>query len=419
MEYDVYYPRTFLPKQNKVINALNRHKFILYSGAFGAGKTLLLANVVIMECLKYPRSLWFVGSQTVPQLRDTVLRTFMEEVDLFQDEFRKAGSDLIIGEYKPSVMSYKFFNSSEVLFRSCDDPSKFKSLNLDGFALDEPVDIDEQVFLMLQGRLRARHSPNKVAILVGNPAGKVNWVYQTFFEDKKKGYYTVQTTTYDNTYLPPDYITSCEDSFDPDYANRYLRGEWGSFEGLIYKDFDTEAHVGSFRDKKYEYYIGGYDDGFRNPACLLTLGVDSDMNLHVVNELYEKGRTHDQIVSEIVEINRVYPMRKIYADPSAQHFIETARQHGLRVYDANNDVDNGIARLKMLFKSNKLFVDFGCRNLIKELQSYRYEKDRFSKNPTERPVKKGDHAVDSLRYSVTNFNPFRENIFCGAIKYKG
>jgi PBSX family phage terminase large subunit len=403
------YPRKFLPKQKEVLDAVKTYKFLLYSGAFGAGKTLLISNVVIKECVNNPGSLWFVGSQTVPQMRDTVFRTFMEEAELYQMALDEAGIKLkLIKQFHKTAMIVRFFNGSEVLFRSCDEPSKFKSLNLDGFALDEPVDIDEDVFLMLQGRLRGTHTRHRVGILAGNPGGYSSWVYRKFFEDKNPEYKTVETTTYDNSFLPPDYITDCENSFDDDYANR----------GLVYKDFDRSIHVGNYRDKNFKYYLGGYDDGYRNPACLLTLGVDDDKKLYVVNEYFEKEKTTDIIVSEISEINKAFPMRKIFADPSAQNFIETAKDKRLHVLDANNDIDNGISKLKSFFKNDIVHIDFGCKNLIKELGSYRYEKDKFSKNPTERPIKKHDHACDALRYSVTNYNPFRKSIFCGSGKFR-
>ena len=409
------YPRTFLPKQKEVLDALKRFDYVFYSGAYGAGKTLLLSNVVITECINNPKSLWLVASQTVPQLRDTVVRTFLEEVDLYDKEIQKITPDFkLTKQWKPSILSFKFFNDSEVLFRSCDSPSKFKSLNLDGFAIDEPVDIGEDIFLMLQGRMRGTHTKHRVGVLAGNPSGKTNWCYRKFFEDKNPNFFVVQTSTYDNSFLPEEYIRNCEASFDLDYAERYLRGAWGSFEGLIYKDFNYDIHVGDVRDKRYESYIGGYDDGFKCAACLLTLGIDENRNLNVVNEFYEKGMTSNEIVKNIKEINKVYPMRKIFADPTAQNIIELMKQNRISVHEADNDVLSGIAKLKMFFKSNVVKIDYNCKNLIKELQSYRYERDPLNKNPSERPLKFADHAVDSLRYGVTDFNPFKKPTFCGA-----
>lgn len=429
MNIEIPCPRSFLPKQKEVLDATKHKKYILYSGAFGAGKTILLAHVVIRECIANPRSLWFVGSQTVPMLRDTVVRTFLEEIDLYQVEINKTRASLpkedqyildfrIEKQWRPSIMEFRFFNDSTVLFRSCDEPSKFKSLNLDGFAIDEPVDIDEDVFLMLQGRLRGNHTKNRLGVMAGNPAGKTNWVYQTFFERKMNEYYVVHTTTYDNSFLPLDYITSCEMNYDADYARRYLRGEWGSFEGQVYKDFSIDKHVGDYADKEYNYYIGGYDDGYRNPACFLTIGIDGDRNMYVVDEYYEKGRTSSEIAEDVHELDKKFNYHKIYADPSALNWIEVAKQKKIRVEDGNNEIDTGIAKLKMFFKNDIIHIDRGCKNLVKELESYRYEKDRFSQNLTEKPIKKDDHACDALRYACTEFNPFKRPTICAGGRWK-
>jgi len=342
-------------------------------------------------------------------LRDTVVRTFLEEVDLYQHELKKAGIKLELQKkWLPSIMTFKFFNDSEVLFRSCDDPMKFKSLNLDCFALDEPVDIDERVFLMLQGRLRATHLKHRFGVMAGNPAGKANWVYRNFFEGMDPNYYYVHTTTYDNKFLPKDYIKSMRESYDDDYARRYLEGEWGSFEGQVYKDFSMERHVGNYRENKYKYYIAGYDDGFRNPACFLTMGVDSDKNVFIIDEYYETEKTTDQIVAYAEAMNHIYKFQKIYADPSAVHWIETAKHKKLRVEKADNDLDSGIAKCKAFFANDIIHIDKRCQNLVKEVESYQYNFDRLSSNLTEKPIKKNDHAVDAMRYAFTNFNPWHK-----------
>ena len=95
-QIQIPYPREFLPKQKEVLDALNKHKkrYLLYSGAFGAGKTLFTSHVIIQECIKYPKSLWCYIGQTIPNLRDTVVRTFREEIDLYQDCINKARKQL-------------------------------------------------------------------------------------------------------------------------------------------------------------------------------------------------------------------------------------------------------------------------------------------------------------------------------------
>jgi len=376
-----------------------------------AGKTFLECDAVIQTCITYPKAFGFFGAQTVPMIRDTVVKTFLEHIDDYQTSIDKADVDLqICKRWRPSVMAFEFFNKSEVIFRSCDEPTKYKSLNLDFFAIDEPVDVPEEVFLMLQGRLRAKHVPNRFGIMAGNPSGKTNWVYQKFFKQNLDGYYAVHTTTYENEYLPSDYIPSMEQSYDEDYKRRYLYGEWGSFEGQIFKDFNVDRDVVdlSVNDSDlYQFYLGGYDDGFRNPACLLVVGVTRDNEIHILHEYYEKEKTTDTIINDINGIMHKYKMRRIYADPSAIAFIEMARNAGLPVSEADNDVDAGLSKIKAMFFNNMVKMDKSCENSLREFESYRYERDKFNKNLTEKPVKKDDHAPDAFRYALTDYNPFR------------
>ena len=53
-----------------------------------------------------------------------------------------------------------------------------------------------------------------------------------------------------------------------------------------------------------------------------------------------------------------------------------------------------------------MFIDKNCVNLIRELESYRYEKDVYGRNYSERPLKKDDHAVDALRYALMGAGDF-------------
>jgi len=400
-------PRVFLPKQKEVLDAINKYRYVLYSGAYGAGKTLLMCHAAIQTCINNPKALGFYGCQTVPMLRDTVIRTFHEELELYQDYLKKEKIYIKLEKkWLPSQNRYTFFNGAEILFRSCDEPSKFKSLNLDFFILDEPVDIDESIFLMLQGRLRGMNVKHRFGAMAGNPAGKMNWVYQRFFDYPTEEYFQVHTRTKDNTYLPNDYVSSMYDAYDPEYARRYLEGEWGSFVGLVYKDFNYDRHVGNYQDGKYEYYLSGVDVGYRNPTCILTIGI-KDREVYVINEYYVSEKTTDVTVEHMSSLNEKYNFSKIFADPTAADWITKSSLRKMRVKDGDNDIDKGIAKIKSLFANDMIHIDKSCVNLLKELESYEYDKDRMVSNLTEKPRKRNDHAVDAMRYGLSEFSPWK------------
>jgi len=336
----------------------------------------------------------------------------MQEITLFDELNKQNKQGSFIKKVNETNHELMFHNNSEILFRSCDKERRFAGMNLDGFAMDEPVDIDEDVFKILQSRLSGEHTDHHLGILATNPGGFDSWVYKYFFERRLSGYHVVETSTYDNVLLPNqrEYILDCEQSFDSDYASRYLNGRWGSFEGLIYKDFNRESHVGDYLGLPLKDHVAGYDDGYRNPCCLLIGGFDADNRLFVLHEFYEKNLTSDEISKTIKPIYNKFELRKMFCDPSGLNAIETFKRTGMRALDADNKkigVNSGISKLKSLFKQNMIHIDHSCVNLIRQLQSYRYEKDKTTSNYTEEPVKKDDHAVDALRYLVSEYEPFK------------
>ncbi len=247
--------------------------------------------------------------------------------------------------------------------------------------------------------------------MAGNPAGKMNWVYQRFFEHPTPDYYRVHTTTKDNIYLPEDYIQSMYDAYDFEYARRYLEGEWGSFVGLVYKDFSYDQHVGDYSYEtvkdNIKYYIAGVDVGFRNPTAICVFGISNDNKAYQIEEYYKDGMTTDATVQVVGGLNKTYNFRKVYVDPSAADWSQKALNLGIKTFDGDNDIDSGIAKIKSLFANDLLFIDRKCEMTLKELESYQYDKDRIRSNLTEKPMKKADHMMDSWRYCLSDFNPWR------------
>lgn len=97
--------------------------------------------------------------------------------------------------------------------------------------------------------------------------------------------------------------------------------------------------------------------------------------------------------------------------------LEDFYDHGWDFEPANNDVDGSITRIREYFQINSsgeshlyIFKD-KCPNLCNELLNYRYKKltelQEKTRNQSEEPVKKNDHAIDALRYMIMTrpFNP--------------
>ncbi|RPI86182.1 MAG: hypothetical protein EHM34_00360, partial [Nitrosopumilales archaeon] len=378
-------PREFLPKQRQVFdfvfmdnigeNGKNMNNYVLYSGAVGAGKTMLLAHVGIKAAMDYPKSIGFVGSKSYTQLRDVIFKTFCDEIDMYQEELNKNDIPVQLAVYtiSPGKMNIVFYNGSEIWFRSCDDAEKIKGRNLDWFELDEPIEMSVDIFKQLMARLRNKNMPLHFGLLATNPGAENHWIYQYFYSDKKDGYFAVETSTYDNVLIPnyEEYIKSMESRYDADWVRRFLKGKWGAFAGQIYKMFDPESEnpdhkkvVRPFTLKNFnnfDKFIAGVDWGIRDPCCVLVIMKTKENNLFVVEEIYESEKTSGEIAHIISDLHTKYHFTKVYVDPSAADLTTQAFNLGVPCgrYDnnevhsyANNDVKPGIAKLQSIFKNH-------------------------------------------------------------------
>ena len=406
----------------EVFEALKKYKFILYSGAFRAGKTLLLANIAIRTCIENPGCVGLLGSLTYPQLRDVVFTVFKQEAELYQKALDKKGIPIkLIKKFisSPGQMRAEFYNGSLVHFKACDDELKLRGYTLDFFGLDEPIDIDETIFTQLVGRISGNVLEKPFGILTTNPGSEAHWIFKRFFLSKNPQYAAIKTTTYDNALLPDynNYIKSLLENFDDDWVKRFLDGDWGAFAGQIYKNFDPKKHVGNYKENSdISYYIAGVDFGTRNPSCILTIGVTEDKHAIVVDEYYAPSTSAD-LAKEIKRLdNKKYHYRKIFIDPAALDLITQCEQLKLPVEAGNNKVEPGIAKIKSLLKKDLILINKFCGNLIRELQSYHYERDKLNNNPTEKPVKIDDHSCDALRYALFSFKLWRTKSLAGWVK---
>jgi len=413
--------RKFLPKQLETLRAVWKYRYVLYSGAVRAGKTLLAAHIAIVTCIENPGCQGFVGSLTTPQLTDVVFKVFQQELKFYQDVLDRNNIPLTLVKMKYSKGDMKaiFWNGSEIMFKSCDDETKIRGYTLDFAILDEPIEIDETIFKQLMQRISGGRINNPFILLTTNPGSQSHWIYKYFFKEATEDHYTIETTTYDNVLLPQyeKYIKDLEQNLDEDWILRFLNGKWGAYSGQIYKDFNIDRHTGSYKNyKDIKYFVAGVDWGHRNPSCILVIGITKDKEIIVVKEWYKSGVTTPQVAEKIAAFHKDYPFRKVYIDPSNPDLILQTSDLSVPADKAERNVAARIGKIKGLLKNNTIHIDSECKNLIREMQAYRYEKDKLNKNRTEKPIEQDDHSPDALGYGLTNYRGFKRTSIIGYVK---
>lgn len=368
----------------------------------GSGKTLLLAHAAIKACLNHPGCKGIIGSLTYTQLKNVVFTVFKEELWKYQELLNKNNIPIkLINRISAShgKMYVEFYNGSIIYFLAMEKEEKLRGYTVDFFMIDEPIEVDERIFDQLIARRRGNKLTHRFALLTTNPGAESHWLYQRFYLSKDVNYHYIETTTYDNIFLPPDYIKNMEEAYDEDWIRRFLNGKWGSYSRQIYKAFSRDKHVVEDVERNYKMIVAGVDFGVRNPSAILTIGITHDNTAIVLHE-YVKPTTSIQLTSILEGLHKKWKYSRIYCDPSALDLITQCKLKGLPILKADNDVASGIAKIKSLLQKNKLLITNTCRTTILELESYRYGRDKTGVNPEERPIKMDDHTCDSLRYCI-------------------
>jgi len=228
------------------------------------------------------------------------------------------------------------------------------------------------------------------------PKGR-NWLWE-----KQDQIRLFRARTRENPYLAQEFVESLEAAYTGQFARQELEGEFVTFEGLVYEEFDRTSYVLERRGP-WQQVIVGVDEGYTNPAVLLVIGIDGDGRAHIVEEFYKRRVLQGDVVAEAVRLHRARKATAFYADPSAAGLIAEMRSEGLPVYPADHSVMPGIQAVKARLAVQgdgrpRLTVSPSCVNTVAEFESYVWKQGR--QGMRDEPEKVNDHAMDALRYAL-------------------
>lgn len=446
----------------------------IFAGGFGNGKT---ANTVVkgLQLVKdYPGCNALIARSTLPKLNDTIRKEFLKWcpsgwIKQFNMPSEKSSTCYFVNG---SVINFRYMaqqgKSNEA------STSNLLSATYDFAAIDQIEDPENthKDFLDILGRLRGRaryigtdetmprEGPGWL-LLTTNPTR--NWVYRKLVKPlhdyNKRGQYSedllvdnngqilielFEGSTYENREnLPEAFLQKLEAAYHGQMRTRYLMGEWGGFEGLVYPQWDDGlscvaeeqiiTHKNAFVNKYKVTWIEGFDFGIASPSCYLLAYVDNFGNVIIVDGFYLPLLSADDIIENVKNIRRQWigstnAEDAILGDPSifkrtgsAQRTVGPSTADllhkngtGLRVIRGNNDVINGVIKAqsyltaisghKSPFTRDEpapyLYVNSKLSWFQDEISDYYWDKDK-SGEPVDKPKDIKDHAMDALRYLLT------------------
>lgn len=254
-----------------------------------------------------------------------------------------------------------------------------------------------------------------------------------------RSYYSIHATYRDAPEtVSPLAVARAKATTLPSTFAREWEADPDSAEGIVYP-FDEDFHVIGRRDcphnelpKIFQEYGVGMDHGWVDPGCLLLGGITGhgeDATLWVIDESYEseipnpewdaralKWKALPARFGEEETPERQKLLVPFWPDPSRPDRINDLRASGINAREVDNEIFGGIARVaEFMFirvsditdregnpnvgRWSRLYIHPRCRNLIRELGSYRRKK-RADGTFDEQPEDKNNHSTDALRYLV-------------------
>jgi phage terminase large subunit len=360
---------------NKILKLKKRIKII--QGGTSAGKTFGIIPILIDKAATNPNIEISVVAESIPHLRRGALKDFLNVMKwtnrFFDDRFNK------------SLLRYEFANGSYIEFFSADDSSKLRGARRDILYINECNNVTFESYNELSIRTKQE------IYLDFNPANEF-WVHTELKNEADSDFLIL--TYKDNEALDERIVKEIEKNRDKAKTSSYWDNWWrvygegliGMLEGVVFSNWKIIDKI-----PEDARLLGvGLDFGFTVDETAI-IEVYNYNGQRILNEIcYQTGLVNTEIAKKLQK-NVI-----AYADSSEPKSIEEIRRTGQLikgVTKGNDSINFGI----QIMQSQDYLVTSKSTNLIKELRSYCWDKDKTGKQ-LNKPTGTMNHAVDAVRY---------------------
>jgi len=355
-------------------------------GGSSAGKTYGILPILIDKAINTPLSEISVVSESVPHLRKGALKDFLK--------IMKATGRYIDANFNRTFMTYTFVNGSYIEFFSADQEEKVRGPRRNILYINECNNIRFDTYHQLAIRT------DREIWLDFNPSADF-WAYTELANDEDAEWLTL--TYKDNEALADSIVKELEKARDKAETSDYWANWWkvyglgqlGALEGVILNNWRICDRI----PVDAKLIAIGLDFGFTNdPTGMLEVYMQNG-ELWLNELIYETGMTNPDINKRYKSFVHLYG-KEVIADSAEPKSIEELKRLGMRVVPANKGADSIKNGLDIL-QRYRMNVTSNSTNLIKELRTYAWDKDKTGKT-LNKPIDGFNHLIDPLRYVALN-----------------
>jgi phage terminase large subunit len=363
--------------QSKIARLRKRIRIV--QGGTSSSKTFSIIPLLISYAIENPMSEISIVSESIPHLKRGAIKDFQKIMilcDLYKDS-----------QFNKSDLKYRFKNGSYIEFFSVDQPDKLRGARRDILFVNECNNIDFESYQQLSVRTK------KFIYLDYNPTNEF-WVHTELMNDKDTDF--VVLTYKDNEALDKAIVKEIEkakekaktSTYWENWWNVYGLGQLGSLEGVIFNNWSIIDNIPT----EANLLGSGLDFGFSNDPTSQIFVYQWNDKIICDEGIYSTGLLNTDIIRLMKQDKRL----PIWADSAEPKSIEEIRRAGFNIKSVEKGKDSIVYGISVL-QDKEILVTKSSVNLIKELRSYSWDKDKAGKK-LNKPIDDFNHAIDAMRY---------------------
>ena len=392
-------------------------RFKIVVGGRRVGKSLMALHELIRHCITVPKAVGWWVAPTIQMAREVGWEEF-----LFLKDILNPG----IITCHDTLMRVRFTNGSVMYFKGGDNEKSLRGRGLTMVVIDEAAFISEEIWT--RAILPALADKQGKALLISTPNGR-NWFWKTALDaqnplyKERWGYWHWPSSM--NPLMTFDELREISRNIsEMDFRQEFL-GEFVTRGGMVYDEFSANNILGGGIPSDFDYDIYmGMDFGYANPTAICFVAVNKQNGSVVMfDELYLTRTKIADILTEIEEklyFHHIDPtsIKAIYTDPAGNaeelssgispvDYLRMCK-HKFNVVNKKTNIAPGLALVRAFIANaageRRFFVTNNCREAIKSITGYTYDKKDGSEVIKEEPLKDGihDHMCDAIRYFFVN-----------------
>ena len=364
------------------LHALTKRKKVIQGGT-SAGKTFGILPILIDRCLRTPNLETSVVSESVPHLRRGAVKDFLK-IMMYTNRYRD-------NQWNRSTLKYTFNNGSYIEFFSVEQPDKLRGARRNVLYVNEANNVPFEAY----NQLAIRTSGD--IWIDFNPTANF-WAHKEVATEDDADFITL--TYKDNEALSQTIVEEIELAREKAKTSEYWANWWkvyglgqvGSLDGVCIKQWNEIELPLEARLLCY-----GMDFGYSNDPTTL-IGLYKYNDAYIFDEVIYQKKLLNSDISNLLSDNNITEV--IYADSAEPKSIAELKTYRHKVMPCTKGKDSIVYGINLI-NQNKIFITSRSTNLIKELQSYTWAKDREG-NTINKPIDAFNHCIDAARYAISS-----------------